>query len=244
MRVATFNIRHGAEEAGSGFWGDPGAVAEACQELNADIIALQEVDRRTVRSRFQDMAALAASALGVNCVFAPTMRMLGGHYGNALLFRGELVEGYPPLELEGGYRYKVNALGRAWDIKHEPRNAILARLHIGGVALSVASTHLSKERTFAMQQLPRVLDALSALPGPHVLLGDLNTPYAAVKNIDIPDGFGFAKVPAGIPASAPRRAIDHIAVNGFGVSSIEAMHMPISDHRAIIAEIQPSTSNY
>ena len=58
LRVATFNLKHGATAAG--YIGNPALVAAACAELDADILALQEVDRHIWRSRFSDLYQRAA----------------------------------------------------------------------------------------------------------------------------------------------------------------------------------------
>ncbi|MEV6978982.1 endonuclease/exonuclease/phosphatase family protein, partial [Kitasatospora sp. NPDC093806] len=69
LRIATFNLLHGQPLAPDGaprpFPADPGGpLAEAVAALDADVLALQEVDRHQARSGGTDQAAVAAKAMG------------------------------------------------------------------------------------------------------------------------------------------------------------------------------------
>ena len=62
MRIATFNILHGRTPADDVV--DVDRLAAAVRELDADVLALQEVDRDQPRSRNADLTAVAAEAMG------------------------------------------------------------------------------------------------------------------------------------------------------------------------------------
>ncbi|MGW4891192.1 endonuclease/exonuclease/phosphatase family protein [Kitasatospora sp. NPDC004240] len=69
LRIATFNLLHGQPLAADGSpapfppdAGDP--LADAIAALDADVLALQEVDRHQERSGDTDQAAVAAKAMG------------------------------------------------------------------------------------------------------------------------------------------------------------------------------------
>ncbi|MBD0673435.1 endonuclease/exonuclease/phosphatase family protein, partial [Streptomyces sp. CBMA156] len=69
LRIATFNLLHGQPLAPDGaprpYPSDAGApLAEAVAALDADVLALQEVDRHQARSGGTDQAAVAAAAMG------------------------------------------------------------------------------------------------------------------------------------------------------------------------------------
>ncbi|MCG6499084.1 endonuclease/exonuclease/phosphatase family protein [Kitasatospora sp. A2-31] len=69
LRIATFNLLHGQPLAPDGgprpFPADPDApLAEAVAALDADVLALQEVDRYQARSGGTDQTAAAAKAMG------------------------------------------------------------------------------------------------------------------------------------------------------------------------------------
>ncbi|MGA5818943.1 endonuclease/exonuclease/phosphatase family protein [Kitasatospora sp. NPDC094028] len=68
LRIATFNLLHGQPLAPDGaprpYPADAGApLAEAVAALDADVLALQEVDRHQARSGGTDQAAVAAAAM-------------------------------------------------------------------------------------------------------------------------------------------------------------------------------------
>jgi endonuclease/exonuclease/phosphatase family metal-dependent hydrolase len=235
VRLATFNIRHGA--ASRGYRGDPERVAAACASLAADVLALQEVDRGLSRSGRADLARVAADAAGMEVVFAQTMPLRGGQYGNALLVRGSIAD-VEVVRLPGGYRF--------W-VRREPRNAIVATARLGGdggrdgeggVAVSVAATHLSTQRWASREQLSRAVSALTSRPEPHVLLGDLNRTngeiagHPAARLIQFVDG-----AEPTFPALKPILRIDHIAVNGLTVDAVNAVRFPVSDHLALVADV-------
>ena len=234
LRFATFNLKHGATE--SGYLGNPDAVAQACQDINADILALQEVDRRVWRSSFANLTEVAAEATGMQAVFARTIRLQGGSYGNALLIRGDIVE-VEILMLRGGRRH-VPPLGISKrGLLPEPRSAVLATANNRGREIAVAATHLAVEKPVALTQLTEVLGKLSCRPGPRVLLGDLNQRVSAFRSV----AQAHAMSPVGRvltnPAETPTKQIDHILVNGLEVRNTEARLMAISDHRALIVDV-------
>ncbi|MCU7822967.1 endonuclease/exonuclease/phosphatase family protein [Kitasatospora sp. DSM 101779] len=69
LRIATFNLLHGQPLAADGaplpYPAEPAApLGDAIAELDADVLALQEVDRHQERSGLVDQAAVAAKAMG------------------------------------------------------------------------------------------------------------------------------------------------------------------------------------
>ena len=235
LRVATFNLKHGAPQ--TEYKGDPDLVVQACTDLNADIIALQEVDVRVIRSRFANLAQVVAKATGMEALFSPTMRYGTGFYGNALLINGE-VESSQTLDLGSGRRHRLQFAGRSIDIGHEPRNAIVTHATVRGRRLTLAATHLALEKALSKRQLAQTVDALVQSDDPQILLGDFNLTRSLVTRECLVDPFVLAQGPPTIPADHPKRQIDHIAVNGLTINHVEALHMPISDHRALVAEVE------
>jgi endonuclease/exonuclease/phosphatase family metal-dependent hydrolase len=84
-RIATWNIR-AARSA------PVDAIAEELRSMQADVIALQEVDVRMRRTGFVDEAAALATALGFHYAFAASIKWDEGDYGLAVLSRWPLVE--------------------------------------------------------------------------------------------------------------------------------------------------------
>ena len=71
MRVATFNLLHGLDVRSRQI--DLDAAAEAIDKLDADVVAVQEVDRGLGRSGELDQVAELAARLGRTGVFAPAL---------------------------------------------------------------------------------------------------------------------------------------------------------------------------
>lgn len=237
LRIVTFNIKHGARS--DEYRGNPNLVAESCEALRADVLALQEVDKGVVRSRFADLASLAAEAAGMQVIFAETLRYKVGSYGNALLVRGDIEADHEVLEIGGDKRFNLKLSQRhTLQFGYEPRNAILATAKMGNRALSVAATHLSTNKQLSPGQLSHVVATLSERPAPHILLGDFNLPAKRILPYLSDTSLELVKSPPTFPAENPTRAIDHIAVGGLAVQAVSVERMPISDHRALVVDAQ------
>lgn len=239
MRLATFNLKHGARF--DGYRGRPEAVAQACASLQADVLALQEVDRGTVRSGFTDMARVAAEACGMMLVYRKTMDFHVGSYGNALLIKeGIQIVGDPEvLAMRGGYRFKRRVGGRILHgCTYEPRNAILATLDTGDRAVTVVNTHLSTEKELRQKQLSDIVVRVSGTAGAVAVMGDLNMNGQQAQKI-LHGSLLHLTSPslATFPSPEPNRAIDHIAVRGLEITNMETRELPVSDHRALFADI-------
>jgi len=230
VRIATYNIRHGAP---AGRCSDLAGMQSAVASLDADVVALQEVDRHVVRSRFADQPRRLAEAAGLTPLFAAA-RGLGpiGRYGNALLVRGD------PRRVA---TLRLHAVG-------ESRVAVFAQVELDGVELTAVSTHLQNRRAGrpdeAPDQLRQVLDELGSWPRPHLLLGDLNLRADTV--LPVLEAAGMTAIGSGptFPADAPRLRIDWIAVAGLAevglrVGDVQVPDLRASDHRPIVAELVP-----
>lgn len=68
------------------------AIAAELRDMEADVVALQEVDVRTRRSGFVDEPTVLAHALGFHFVFAASIKWDEGDYGLAVLSRWPLVD--------------------------------------------------------------------------------------------------------------------------------------------------------
>lgn len=224
MRIVTFNVQHGRTPAGAV---DTAALASFCAGLDADLLALQEVDVGARRSGRVDQAAAVAAAAGTAGVFGAARRLgVRGRYGNALLVRGQVRQA------------RTVRLPRL--VRRERRAAVLASVEVGGRRLSVAATHLSTDRGDAVLQLGVVLEALDALPPPRLVLGDLNLrPGAAVPALE---RAGHSVAPTGqatYPAADPFLRIDHVSVLGLEVERVEVLDAaPVSDHRPLLVELR------
>lgn len=88
LRVVSYNIHHGVGMDGKL---DLDRIATVLKKLNADVIALQEVDKGCERSGNVDQTTYLADKLGMHAVFGKAINLGSGEYGNAILSRHALV---------------------------------------------------------------------------------------------------------------------------------------------------------
>lgn len=245
MRLVSFNIRGGRDPDGRA---DPARLRAALAALDADVLALQEVDRGQERSGGADQLTIAADACGVagarHVRSEPALHgPAGASYGLAVVSRYP-VRAWHRIELP---RWPVPVpwvVGTARSRPHvccvydEPRVAVAAVLDGSAPVRTVVTTHLSFLPGVNVVQLRALARAVRDLPGPLVVAGDLNmlgrTPRAVLP------GWGVAPGPPTFPAHAPRRRLDRVLVRGSGgpvPRGVAAEHAAVSDHRALSAEI-------
>jgi endonuclease/exonuclease/phosphatase family metal-dependent hydrolase len=252
VRLATFNILH-ARSLSDGVV-SVGRLQDAVRALDPDVLALQEVDMDQPRSARADLTAAAAEAMGavshrfvaaLSGTPGATWIAATGHeqpgtatYGIALLSRYPATN-WQTLRLPRiPFRFPMYLPGpeRVMVVREEPRAAVIAELETPGGPLTVANTHLSFVPGWNRRQLRRLCRYLGALPGPRLLLGDLNmTPpsVAACSRLH-----SLAAAPT-FPASDPVRQIDHVLTDdtSLEVEGWSTPLLPISDHRALVVDV-------
>ncbi|WP_337059934.1 endonuclease/exonuclease/phosphatase family protein [Kineococcus sp. G2] len=257
MRLATFNILHGRSLEDDRV--DVGRYAAAIASLDADVVALQEVDRAQERSARADLTAVAAEALDAGehrfvaalsgTPGATWMAATGQEqpdeaaYGIALLSRFPVrswevvrlpaVPWTVPVVFPGDRRPKL--------VRDEPRVAVVAEVEdpATGRCLTVAGTHLSFIPGWNSWQLRRLVRVLRRRPGPVVLMGDLNLEPEAVHRVS---GMRPLVRAGTFPLHAPERQLDHVVVGGEGATPLRvsgggARRMPLSDHLALTVDL-------
>ena len=189
MRMATFNILHGRSVHDGRRAGPARGVRPA---LDADVLALQEVDLDQPRSAMADLTALAAAAMGaVTHRFVAAISGTPGATWMAATGReqpGTAAYGIALLSRYPGASWQVVRLpripvtfpmylrgpNRVLMVHEEPRAAMVAQLDTPLGLMTVANTHLSFVPGWNRLQLRRLVRDLRGLPGPRVLMGDLN----------------------------------------------------------------------
>jgi endonuclease/exonuclease/phosphatase family metal-dependent hydrolase len=158
IKVATYNIR---KCIGTDRRRNPERVLAVLAEIDADVVALQEADRR-FGSRLSAIPhhALLEQGLYVPVAIGGRPQSIGWH-GNALLVK------------------------RGVEVRHseiiplptlEPRGAVLADLIVAGRPLRVVGTHLDLSGLWRRRQIRALLARLdgAAQHLPTVLMGDFN----------------------------------------------------------------------
>jgi endonuclease/exonuclease/phosphatase family metal-dependent hydrolase len=225
VTVATYNV-HRWTGANGRSAPDPARAGFVISELDADVVALQEVLRPFTGD---DPLRMLSDALGRYFVFAPTRIHKHGELGNAILAR-----------------YPIEALS-VLDISHsrvEKRVALAAQFN--GVAgnLGVVATHLSLVDRTRHRQVEMLLDHPQFRHGPTVLMGDMNAWRKCKATRSLEDNLHAhhnESWPPSFPAARPVLALDRIYARGVKVRDIHTHDTPAarraSDHLPVIARL-------
>lgn len=234
LRVLTYNIHHGEGMDGTI---DLERIADVIKASEADLVALQEVDKGVKRTDRVDQPAVLAELTGMHVVFEKNINYQGGEYGNAVLsrlpveqFENHALPQSIPGEQRGLLEVHVQAAGRA---------VVFFATHFDyheDDGERLASADMLRERV-EQQQGKTVIVAgdLNVSPDSRVMekvtafLSDTYNPDAAPG----PDpGFTF-------PADEPDRRIDyilHTPQKDLHVVECRVIEEPVaSDHRPLLA---------
>ena len=253
MRLASFNILHGRT-----FDGSPTSterLVEACACLEADVLALQEVDRGQPRSGGVDQTEAVSRGTGAMAWrFEPALigepggrwraaeqgdgDAAAGGYGVGLVSRWP-VRAWHVLRLTAArVRSPVFVPARRSFIllADEPRVVLAAELDGRRRPLVVATTHLSFVPGWNAAQLRRATRWLAALGGPCVLLGDMNLPGSLPRWASGWQPLGRVRT---FPADRPSMQVDHALGHGPlpAVTAVGAPRLALSDHRALVVDL-------
>lgn len=225
LRIATYNV-HGGVGLDRRY--DPARIARVIVEMDADVVALQELQSRGDT----DMLDVLRRETHMRAVAAVTFRNARGDFGNGLLSR---------LPIVSSERIDLNTHGR------EPRNAIDATVDCDGTSLRIIATHLGLQPSERREQSARLIAAAKQRPEvATILLGDINEwtlPRHALQALHA--HFGESRAYATYPSLLPALALDRLWVSA--PSMLVRLHTHrsrtarvASDHLPLVAELELS----
>ena len=220
LRVLTYNIHHGVGTDGKF---DYERLARAITDLSPDVVALQEVDRRTGRASGVDQLAILEKLTGMKAVYGRSFHFSGGEYGNAILSHFPLGE--------------VQVHHLPFRFGQEARTALSARIQPdnGLPEFILVSTHLSTKAR-GSEQVQQLNSVFPEEGGPPVILaGDLNArPGSEPINILLAERW--------VDAVAPQSRIDYVLVrpgDPWRVVEVKTVEDRLtSDHRPVLVVLE------
>ena len=230
MRVVTYNIKHGRGMDGVV---DLERTAVVLDVLDADLIALQEVDDRARRSGGVDQAAWLAERLGMHAAYGSFMNFQGGRYGLAMLSRR-------PIQSHESWRLPDG---------NEPRVALAVQVPTdSGAVVTAIAVHFDwvADDGHRFRQSRETIRRITALKTPWIVLGDFND-VPGSRTMDAFRQVGReAGKPAGdaatFPSEEPTIEIDAIITGPPGAwMPATASVVPerlASDHRPVVADLR------
>jgi endonuclease/exonuclease/phosphatase family metal-dependent hydrolase len=214
---------------------DPDRIISVLREIDADVVALQEADRRfgdragvLPRQTLDDHTPYRVVPIDHGHLARPNSM---GWHGNALLVRREI-------EIAGAAMVPLPTV--------EPRGAVRADLIAGGRALRVVGMHLDLSGLRRRHQVRTVLDHCRECEGdpPAVLMGDFNE-WSRTGGCfrELADGWELLAPGRSFPSRRPVAQLDRIAVSGgWEVASVSVHHSQLaavaSDHLPVVARLQ------
>lgn len=211
LKIANYNIK-------SGLWSSLDEVAEVVESIDADIIALEEVDNGLTRSDRVDQSEALAERIGAERIFAGAWEKDGGTYGIALLSK------VPVLQSERFELPEANGF--------EPRVGIDASVCAGDRELRVVASHADFLPWSAKAHAEALGDRIDG-DDDVVLAGDFNIPPEHESIVGIV-AEGFRDVIGEFtdePTFADAR-IDYVMTDR-AVSEAHVVESEASDHKPV-----------
>lgn len=232
LRVASYNIH---KCIGRDRRRDPGRIIRVLAELEADVVALQEAERRFGRSKSLIDAKTLLQETGYTALrpgFEPCSGHVCGWYGNAILVR----EGI------GDATWSAIALPSL-----EPRGAVVAEIGVGHQALRIVATHFGLVGRWRRKQAAAIVRYLAKTKSPSlatIMLGDLNEWMPSARSMRVLESFfgHSASTAPSFPSSRPLLALDRIFVSPHSYLGAIRVHdtpaaRSASDHLPVTAVI-------
>ena len=215
----------------------PERIADVVQELDADVVALQEVLHRRDDPGPPDQTELIAQRVGYKFVFGENREHLGRPHGNATLCR---------LPIIGSKNYDIT-----WR-KRERRGCLRTDIRALGTTLHVFNVHLGTSFFERPHQAKKLLSAeiTSAhdLRGPRIVVGDFNEWTRGIATRVMGENFSsvdyklHARKRSSYPGVLPLLHLDHFYFDRLKLCRYKLHRsrkaLIASDHLPIVAEFE------
>lgn len=228
ITVLSYNIHHGAP-TGTTAPINLDDIAAAIRARKPDLVALQEVDRNTVRAGV-DQAKVLGEKLGMHYYFSKSINYNSGEYGVAVLSK------YPIVSTERLVLSNKTAGG-------EQRTLALVLVDIPNLGLyKFASAHLDLVLANREEQVREINNYAKKSTYPFIIAGDLNMQRTDSEFAPLRSEFllsCYASCPVTFPAQNPIKEIDFILLNNLAakklsVSEYKAESTLASDHLPLL----------
>ncbi len=231
LRLMSYNVHHCEGVDGKL---DIERIATIIKNQNCDLVALQEIDRNTTRSKQVDQLEKLSELTGMKPFFGKTIDYGGGEYGVGVLSKLPVVSHKTWPLATGGKREQRVAL----ELVVQPD---------GGDPFVFVCTHLdhSSGENDREKQTATLRQLFGGGPRQAILAGDFNAPVTRTEMKVILEKWSdvdAVKLRPTIPASKPTLKIDYIFLqqdSPWKVVSSEVLNEPIaSDHLPLVATVR------
>lgn len=218
LKIMSYNVRNcvGLDKVT-----DYNRVAIVCKRMDADAIALQELDSATSRSKGVVVLAELAAKTGMHPTYGASIDFQGGKYGVGMLTKEK------PISWQ-----KIPLPGR-----EERRSILMVELK----EYVICCTHLSLTSEDRLTSMEIINEATKKYAKPVILAGDLNTVpgTAELNNLEKHWRLLSNQKEMTFPANNPARCIDYILIRkdaNYRIASLESQvetESVASDHRPV-----------
>lgn len=219
LKVMTYNVRHCA---GMDLVLDYDRTAAMIARQQPDVVALQELDSMTGRSKQRYQLGELASRTGYYPVFGAAIDYDGGKYGVGILTRET------PLSTQ-----RIPLPG------DEPRVLLVVELQ----DYVMACTHLDLEKEPRLASIPLIVEEAQHWQKPFLLAGDWNDSPNSELLQEMTKYFTILSGnDSSYPADEPQECLDYVAL--FKDHSVETLESIVidepeaSDHRPVVVRLE------